>query len=63
MNVIVFTIDGTNSAIKFSDFLRVRTPMEQMHNPAPDKGDPFNAGDNLGDVSATPPVQADKKNQ
>jgi hypothetical protein len=62
VNVIVFTIDGANSAIKFSDFLRLRTPMEQMHNPATDKDEPFNDGDNLGDIHATTPPQADRKN-
>jgi hypothetical protein len=62
VNVIVFTLDGKNSAIKFSDFLRLRTPIEQMHNPATDKDKPFNAGDNLGDIPPTTPAQADKKN-
>jgi hypothetical protein len=63
VNVIVFTIDGERSAIKFSDFLRLRTPMEQMHNPATDKDEPFNDGDNLGDIPATKPAQADKKHK
>jgi hypothetical protein len=62
VNVIVFTLDGQKSAIKFSDFLRLRTPIEQMHNPTTDKGELFNAGDNLGDIPPTTPARTDKKN-
>jgi hypothetical protein len=33
-----------------------------MHNQATDKDEPFNDGDNLGDIHATTPPQADRKN-